>query len=177
MSDLQLPFTIEYTPSKEVHSAHLRLVGGDVVARLRQYDRQTAGMFLFLSVSGFIAAIMGMMPVLAAIILAGSVAIGRQLWREYKSQWQRIETALQRGAGEIIRLEITDRGFTEHDRGIETFCPWSAMKNYVTCDGVLFVELANGLWAIVPAATLKPETVTLQQIEAVLVRHGVDSRP
>jgi hypothetical protein len=176
MAEMQLPLTVEYVSTRESQMSLWRLVGRDVHAELRDYDRGTAIMFGFLSVSGLYASFMGGHWVTFLVIAAGSMAIGQKLWKEHRSALQRVENALELGVGKCIKLEIGETGFTEHDRGVESFCPWKTIKNYCVFEEVLFVELANEQWAIVPGATLKPANVTLAQIEEILAGHGLGRR-
>jgi hypothetical protein len=176
MAELRLPVLVEYVLTKDACEAHARLLNGDSRKWLREHHKVTATMFLFLSLTGLFAAASPSEVGLWLVIAAGSMAIGRQLWKEYKSALQVLDNAIERGVGKCVRTEINDRGFLEHDQGVESFCPWSAMKSYCTRDNVLMIELANGLWSVTPAATLKPESVTLQDLEGILFKHGVSQR-
>ena len=54
-----------------------------------------------------------------------------------------------------IKLTVTDTGLHELDNGIESNCPWSAVRHYTYESGTLSLHLANGLRAQLPEARLR----------------------
>ncbi len=174
-----LPLCVEYRCTPEANLAHYELLAGGCIDRRwwKCISWQQPATLLCLELLAIVWSLVTGSVLLACILAVGAwwhvmVVVGG-----YQRAMVQFDQSMMKACDKEIRLEVSERGFLEHDCGVESFCPWSAMKSYRLVDQVLFVEMANTLWAIIPAATLKPDTVTLGHIEAVLVRHGVLNRP
>jgi hypothetical protein len=75
-----------------------------------------------------------------------------------------------------IALHLDDEGLTEITNGIVSKAPWSSVISYVLFKGNLFVELAGGLWAIVPSDTLTNSSNTVDDAVEYLESKNVSKR-
>ncbi|MFN0079935.1 MAG: hypothetical protein ACKVY0_26010 [Prosthecobacter sp.] len=75
-----------------------------------------------------------------------------------------------------VAVTISDIGMSDLDRGVESSFAWSAMNRWVLCDAVLCIELNNGLWALIPKATMSPSVIELEMLAQLLSEKGVPGK-
>ena len=170
-----LPLTVDYDSTREAHARQYALLFGDIVPRIRKHYFESAVIYLPSFLLGLYAALRAEASAVFFIIAALGIAITLQMRREYKVEMWRMESWFDRGAGIERRLVFNERGMTEHDREVESFCPWSACKNYWLNDEGMFILLANEHWAVIPKTSVKGG-ITLEQIEMILIARGVTKR-
>lgn len=176
MADLTLPLSVEYETTVEAYEALTALVQprllGSTRRRVLLWSALVVALLFLCIVLAIKAGIWESIVIasVASLILLGS------FWNAYDNARANVKNARRAAAGRAMRLDFTSEGTTEHDRGIKCFAPWSAMKNCCVFRNVLFVELANGHWAIIPTSTLKPAFATIEAIQQILLEHGVAER-
>lgn len=177
MSEYSLPLFIEYQSSVRSRRIELELNGGNPDAPLWHYincgSSVVVGVLLILAV---IVAAKAKQSFFICLFFVGLGQWSRWVWQAGALQRNSVVAWLNEASSEITKLEFTEAGFVEHDRGVESFAPWSAMKWYVLKDGVLCVSLANNLRAVIAGDTLKPANVTLEILEKILLDHGISRR-
>jgi len=98
-------------------------------------------------------------------------------WTTYPSKyWAAIEKTCQSLPVKRIRLQIAADGLHETVSGIESFAPWTSVKSFAVFRDILFVELAVGLWSIIPKGALSSTSATFDQVEKALADNGVARR-
>jgi hypothetical protein len=76
-----------------------------------------------------------------------------------------------------IELTIDARGLRESMEGIESFAPWSAVRSQAKFRDAYYLELAGGLWAIIPLEALRHVHPNVeQQLDALLREQGIAPR-
>lgn len=75
-----------------------------------------------------------------------------------------------------VAVTISDIGMSDLDRGVESSFACSAMNRWVLCGGVLCIELNNGLWALIPEATMSPRVIELEMLAQLLSEKGVPGK-
>lgn len=75
-----------------------------------------------------------------------------------------------------ITLEIDESGLTEFIGDIVSFVPWKAVKGYIHVQKRLFLELTEGLWAIIPEDSITEESDKLQELLSLLKEHGIPNK-
>lgn len=61
-------------------------------------------------------------------------------------------------------MVFNDEGVKEASCGIVSFAPWSAVQKIDIVEGNMFIQLANELWAIIPADALNEQPEIKEQI-------------
>lgn len=113
--------------------------------------------------------------VIAFIVLGMYKLTWSHLFRR-KFQEELVANA-QKNPPREIELVVDVEGLHETAQGIKSFAPWSAVKSHVKFKETFFLELAGGLWAIIPAAALGGTSSRQeQQLVEALQRNGVPAR-
>lgn len=178
MEQPALPFSMEYRCTPHANLVRYEVVAGGKLDRRWWHcmQWQPLAITLFLQVFATLAAVMSGNALVACVLGVGMVWFLKDCSNRFRSDLASFDRSLSLCSADVLKVDVSDRGFLEHDRGVESFCPWSAMKNYCIAQDVLMVEMANDLWAIIPAETLKPDTIRLGDLEKILIEHGVSRR-
>ena len=173
-----LPLRVEYRCTSEANLVLYEVLAGGRIERRwwKSFPWQRPATLLFFELLAIIWSAITGNHLLACILAAGAIWHFRQVVSDYRRMWHDFDRRLAWRCDKDVLLEVSERGFIEHDTGVESFCPWSAMKGYSLVREVLSVELSNGLWAVIPGSTLSPTTITLSHLEDILVQHGVARR-
>ncbi len=174
MSDSGLPVTVEYRSNVTSRKLEYKLSGGRPDAPWWHYFNATSAwtVFLLLVLAIFVAA-KAKQLFIACIYLVSVIRWCRWIHYTGKLNHGKVDAWLKHDVENTIKLEITDAGFTEHDRDVQSFVPWSAMRWFVLREGALCVSLANNLSASIPSDALQPASMMLETLEKILLEHGV----
>ncbi len=105
----------------------------------------------------------------AAILLWSSYAT-LTYTRRYKKE---LEKSIQHLPARHVRLEVHDDGIHETMADVKSFAPWTAIKSFVWFQETLFIELADGRWAIIPGRSLPSLSTSIERIIGVLKQNGI----
>jgi Ca2+/Na+ antiporter len=84
-----------------------------------------------------------------------------------------IEKFLTNRSDTQIRMEVKDDGLLETEEGIQSFVPWSSIKNFTEFRGTLFINLNAGLYAMIPRDSVTTDPTAVDQLIAVLREKGI----
>jgi len=166
---LGLPLHLKLVLDSESHRTHVQLVSGQrfyqtSAEHLLQYLPWYVGFAL-----GIYVALISGYVLIACIILANWFAILKQHWAIGKAAVNGgIQCATQR-----ISMVITEEGFCETDRGVESRVGWTAMNQWYLWRAILFIELTNGHWAVIPSKHMEPTDVSLEALTSYLKIKGI----
>jgi hypothetical protein len=90
--------------------------------------------------------------------------------------WAAVEQSLVGRPENQIRLEVNNDGLHETMDGIESFVPWASVKGFTIFRNTLFIELAAGLCAIVPYASVSTPT-DVDALIKLLRDRGIEESP
>lgn len=74
-----------------------------------------------------------------------------------------------------IELEFDQRGLTETESGVVSFCPWESVVSYSLYNEILFIELKSEDWAIIDPSAFSREGQSLEGIIAELKNQHISS--
>lgn len=74
-----------------------------------------------------------------------------------------------------VVVTIAEDGISEMDRGVESRMAWSAMTRWFLVRDILFINLANGKWAVIPSRKMKP-VVGLHKLTSLLKIQGISGK-
>lgn len=74
-----------------------------------------------------------------------------------------------------IELTFDDKGLTETECGVVSYCPWTSVTSYRLFDDILVIEMKSGHSAVIDQSTLKHDSQDLTGIVAELDNQGVPS--
>lgn len=166
---LGLPLHLEVVWDSEAHQTHIQLVSGErFYETAAEHWMKHLPWFMGFAL-GIYASLMTGQVFIACIILVNWFAIFRLHWAIGKSALNKgIQFTTMR-----IGFVFTEEGFCETDRGVESRVPWSSMSQWYLWRSILFIELSNGHWAVLPARNMKPKEVTLESLTSYLKIKGV----
>jgi hypothetical protein len=126
---------------------------------------------------GVYAAFSAGQPFLMCLLLAiGGFSLAQSL--PYRRRyWAAVENSLASRQETQIRLRVEEDGLHETVDGIESFVPWGSVKRFVVFRDTLFIELAAGLCAIVPRASVSPSTTDYDTLIKLLRDRGIEESP
>jgi len=75
-----------------------------------------------------------------------------------------------------LRLIVTEDGLVDHDSGVESYAPWSAIKSFSFSHDVVAIDLVNSTCALIPKATLSPASPPIEELLKVLREKGIAER-
>lgn len=166
---LGLPLHLEVVWDSEAHQTHIQLVSGErFYETAAEHWMKHLPWFMGFALGIYASLITGQVFI-ACMILVNWLAIIRLHWSIGKS-------ALNKGIQySTMRMSFvfTEEGFCETDRGVESRVPWSSMSQWYLWRSILFIELSNGHWAVLPARNMKPKEVSLEFLTSYLKIKGV----
>lgn len=122
---------------------------------------------------GIYGSLMGGMVFVASMILTLGVSLFLQhrILANTLSQGVSKEKAPMR-----VSIEVTEEGMAEMDRGVESRFGWGAMNQWFLSDAILYIQLKNGKWAVIPAKGMEPSNIRLESLGSFLKIKGVPGR-
>lgn len=166
----------EYTIGPEEYLKQQRLLSPSVPAEVLVANRRaTINSLLVLGLAMYAAWEARLIALLAGFLFwtAFLVAYAATYSRRY---WRQLGVSMNALPAKRVRLEVRDDGLHETAEGVQSFAPWSAIIGYSLFGGVLFVELAGRLWAMILERTLSTSSPQLAHLVKNLQEHGVNER-
>ena len=101
------------------------------------------------------------------------------LWRP-NPIWEIREIAIKRAIDNLqekeVQLIVDDNGIEENIGEIKSIVPWSSVLGYTFFKDILFIELSNNLWAVIPKNTLKEGSSSIDQVIEHLKRNDIPEK-
>lgn len=113
------------------------------------------------------------MVFIACVIVVQSIYLIRHHWAQQKAQFSPPGLS---GVAQTNIVEINEDGIAETDRQVTSVMPWASMKRWLLKTNILFVELTNARWLIIPAAGIKPSTFDLKRLCSFLKTKGIPGK-
>ena len=142
------PICLSYAIGHKEQLAHYELVNGVDPHPAPSYRDEgstvvasTLGLLL-----AFKAANVSFLVVLTCLAVSAIVRAVMK-YQKHKRVTAAISVALP---PEQVRLEVDDSGIRESTNGVESFAPWSAVKDYARLKGTFVITLASGTAAVIP---------------------------
>ena len=171
---MEVPFTIEYCSTRNGYLAQYEAVNGQTDWRWWRLLEWNQIVYLFLPpLIALVAALLERNAFLLCVVCFTGLSTARHLGYRIALHRYKLEKVLTRHVGKEIRLVFTEPAIVEHDSGVESTAPWSALKNFWNHCETICIEFANGAWAVIPKETVRPSEVSFDQIEALLLRNNV----
>ena len=168
---------LEYRNTRAEARAHYELISGDAfrVSRLAHY--QSLALWIGVLLLGSYAAYKAdMIFLMCALLAVGGITLVRSL-RYSRMYWTAVEQSLAARPDLEIKLEVHEDGLHETVEGIRSFVPWSSVKRFTLYRDTLFIELAAGLWAIIPRGSVKNGPTALDDLTRELRERGIEEHP
>jgi len=83
------------------------------------------------------------------------------------------EAGATRYAVRTLRLEVLEDGLQETVEDIVSFVPWKRVAGFGIFQDVLLIQLAAGLWSLVPCHGLLADSASIDELMEELRRRGV----
>lgn len=122
---------------------------------------------------GIYAALSAGLVFIACMIAVQSAYLIRHHWAQHRTQL--FPPALG-SAPQTNIVEVTQDGIAEIDREVTSVMPWTSMKRWLLKQNILFVELTNARWLVIPAAGMEPAALDLQKLCSFLKTKGIPGR-
>lgn len=170
--------SLRYQIGPTEYLAKERLLNGDTWEQATRTVWRDALLFLGLCLVGLLAGFLAenlflMLIFLCALIARVTIAL------EFKKQFLAGMVALaeKKVRRRDVALRVDAEGVHEEVEEVRSFAPWSAVKSYAKADGVLMLELAGELWALIPSvAFLGAGAPSESEFMEMLQSKGVPSR-
>ena len=172
-SELGLPLRFEVVLDVETDQRLHRLMHGNLAAReMAAFWLRNLLCYVGMAL-GIYGSLMGGMVFVACMILTLGVALFLQhriLAKSLSDGVAKEQISMRVG------IEITEEGIIEVDRGVESRFGWSAMNQWFLADAILYIQLKNGKWAVLPEKGMEPATIPLERLGSMLQIKGVPGR-
>ncbi|MCW0217504.1 MAG: hypothetical protein OJI67_04185 [Prosthecobacter sp.] len=119
---------------------------------------------------GIYAALEADLSLLACIILVNWIMLFRHHWATGHAN---MNPGVPNSVVQSYIVIINEAGLIEIDRGVESRAGWGALQRWFLWRSILFIELTNFKWAIIPSKDLKPSEIKLESIASYLKIKGV----
>jgi hypothetical protein len=80
------------------------------------------------------------------------------------------------GIADCCTHNIDESGLRETIGEIVSVVPWTAVKAYIHVEKRVFIELTEGLWAIIPQNSVTQDSDRVEDLLSRLREHGVANR-
>ncbi|MFN0078063.1 MAG: hypothetical protein ACKVY0_16530 [Prosthecobacter sp.] len=170
---LEIPLRREIVLDAETDQKFDRLVYGN------QAEREMAAFWLrnihcYAGLAlGIYGSLMGGLAFVACLILT----LGLSLYSQHRILAKTLlQSVVKTRIPTRVSIEVTEDGLVEMDRGVESRFGWKAMNQWFLVDGVLFIQLNNAKWAVVPEKGIEPAPIRLHDLGSFLTLKGVPGR-
>ncbi len=164
---------LDYRNTRAHFLAHSELVWGDHYRSCRSsyhlISTLSAGILLWGAYLCFQANQVFLACFLAA--LGGWIVV--RAFRYSGEYWSAVQQEVSKRAETQIRLEVAEDGLHEIVEGIQSFAPWAAVKSFTEYRNTLFIQLAAGLWAIIPRDAVSPSPSAVDEFIRILRQKGI----
>ena len=170
----RLPLTCTAVLDNEVDLQFWLLVHGEqAISKMRgdfwiKHSPWYAGFAL-----GLYASLEARMLFVACVILTLAASLINYHWQQHKAG--KVYTGVGLAPQKVV-IELHESGITEIDRLVESRLPWQSMRRWILTRDILFVELTNTRWLIIPQKKLEPEGLTISSIAELLTLNGVEQQ-
>ncbi|MEW8381620.1 MAG: hypothetical protein AB2704_07215 [Candidatus Thiodiazotropha taylori] len=141
---------VKYRINRDVASTHYEYLHGK---NLSSITKQTYFLYLLWVAAGFSAIYVSVISNQPIFVLFFVVVFAINIsffMRNFNVRKNAIAVALNNYKQKDVEIVFTDEGMTEIACGITSFAPWSSVQKVDIYKNSVFIQLANGLWAILP---------------------------
>lgn len=172
-----MTLVLEYSNTKADLLAQYELISGDDYRSARTAHYKSVSSWVGVLLLGIYAAFEAELVFLMCFLVAvGGWTLIRSLPFS-RMYWTAVEQALSARPETLIRLEVREDGLHETLEGIESYVPWTSVKSFTLFRDTIFIELAAGLWAIVPRGSVSLGSATVDDLIRVLRDKGIEESP
>lgn len=169
---LALGLPIELTAVLDAESDrayHQLLSGNKYPLAAHEYLMQNMAWYFGFGLGAY-AAFTSNMPLLGCIILVNWWVVVKHHWLVGAANFR---PGVHGRSTLEVKIVVSEDGFAETDRMVASHFGWNAMNQWYFWRSILFIQLKNNTYAIVPQKGLQPSDFNLEQLCSLLKIKGV----
>lgn len=141
---------VTYQISRDVVSNHYEYLHGKNLSSVTKQIYFLYLLWVAAGISAIYVSVISSQPIFVlffVVVFSINIAF---FMRNFNVRKNAITVALNNFKQKDVEIVFTDEGMTEVACGITSFAPWSAVQKVDIYKNNIFIQLANGLWVILP---------------------------